>query len=55
MEEQECEVGIQEYINPGEPMGGLIKHKYHIYRYTDFVVTEIDVNGNIIKFEPVAI
>lgn len=44
----EREAGIEEYISPSNvPISCTIKH-----RFSDFIVNEIDENGNVIWFKP---
>lgn len=41
---KENEVGITEYVSPGEGFQGILKS-----RYSDFHVNEIDLNGQVLQ------
>lgn len=44
--DSEVKVGIESFINEYQPV-----HLAYKYRYTDFVVHEIDTAGNLVKCE----
>lgn len=42
----ESSFGIEEYVSQGEGIGGILKQ-----RYSDFIVREIEKNGNIVQIQ----